>query len=70
MKKPLKKGINYALSVVVGVGLLGGVLYYVGWRGIFAQITSLGVAGIAGVAGAVLLSICALILCWVIILRS
>jgi len=70
MKEPLKKGINYTLSVVVGVGLLGGVLYYVGWRGIFAQIVSLGAAGLAGVAGDVLLTIIAWILCWLVILRS
>lgn len=70
MKKPLKKGLNYTLSVVVGVGLLGGVLYYVGWRGIFAHITALGAAGIAGVVGDVLLTVIAWILCWLIILRS
>ncbi len=70
MKKPLKKGINYTLSVVVGFGLLGGVLYYVGWRGIFAQINALGVAGIAGIAGDVLLTIVAWILSWGVILRS
>jgi len=70
MKKPLKKGLNYTLSIVVGVGLLGGVLYYVGWRGIFAHITALGAAGIAGVAGDVLLTIVAWILCWAVILRS
>ena len=70
MKEPLRKGLNYTLSVVVGVGLLGGVLYYVGWRGIFAHITALGAAGIAGVAGDVLLTVVAWILCWLIILRS
>lgn len=70
MKEPLKKGLSYTLSVVVGVGLLGGVLYYVGWRGIFAHITALGAAGIAGVAGDVLLTIVAWILCWAVILRS
>ena len=62
MNKPLKKGLNYTLSVVIGFGLLGGVLYYVGWRSIVAQIRALGVVGIAGVAGDVLLTMVAWIL--------
>ena len=58
------------VSVVVGLGLLGGVLYWVGWRQIFAQMNALGVAGITGVVGSVLLAMAFWILSWWIILRS
>lgn len=70
MNKPFKKGLSYTLSAVLGFGLLGGVLYYVGWRSIFAQINALGAAGIVGVAGAVFLSSAAWMLSWSIILHS
>lgn len=69
MNKSLRKGLSYTLSVVVGFGLLGGVLYYVGWRSIFAQIRALEVVGIVAVAGDVLLAVSAWILSWLVILR-
>ncbi|MGB2983935.1 MAG: lysylphosphatidylglycerol synthase transmembrane domain-containing protein [Candidatus Bipolaricaulia bacterium] len=70
MKGPLRTGWKYALSVVIGFGLLAGVLYFVGWRGIFAEMHALGTAGILGVVGNVLLAMAAWILCWRIILSS
>ena len=70
MNKPFRKGLNYTLSVVVGLGLLGGVLYYVGWRGVFHEINALGVVGIFAVTGDVFLAIVAWILSWWVVLRS
>jgi len=65
-----KRRWRFIVSVVVGLGLLGGVLYWVGWRQIFAQMNALGVAGITGVVGSVLLAMAFWILSWWIILRS
>lgn len=70
MNKPFKKGLSYTLSVVAGLGLLGGVFYYVGWRSILAEIHALGVVGIVAVAGDVLLAMIAWILSWWVVLRS
>jgi uncharacterized protein (TIRG00374 family) len=70
MKKPLRKGLSYTLSIVVGVGLLGGVLYYVGWRNVLSQINALGIIGAAAVFGDVVLAIAAWILSWWVILRA
>ncbi len=70
MKKPLRKGLSYTLSIVVGVGLLGGVLYYVGWRNVLSQINALGIVGAAAVFGDVVLAIAAWILSWWVILRA
>jgi uncharacterized protein (TIRG00374 family) len=70
MKRPARNTWKYALSIVVGLGLLGGVLYYVGWRRIFAEMRALGVAGISGIVGSVLLAMAAWTLSWWIILRS
>ncbi len=58
------------LSIVIGLGLLGGVLYWVGWRRIFAQMHALGILGIASIVGSVLFAMAAWILSWWIILRS
>jgi len=70
MKGPLKTGWNYLLSIVLGFGLLAGVLYFVGWRQILAEMQSLGTWGILGVIGNVALAMAAWILCWWIILAS
>ncbi len=70
MKAPVRTSWKYVLSIVAGLGLLGGVLYYVGWRRIFAEMSALGVPGILGVIGSVLLAMAAWTLSWWIILRS
>jgi len=70
MNKPLKKGLTYTLSIVVGLGLLGGVIYYVGWRSVLAQVDALGIVGATAIFGDVLLAIAAWILSWWVILRA
>ena len=66
----MKRRWRLVLSIVVGFSLLGGVLYWVGWRRIFAEMRALGVAGITGIVGSVLLAMAAWTLSWWIILRS
>lgn len=70
MKKPVKKVISYALSVLLGLVLLGAVFYYVGWDNVFAQIDALGVGGVIAVAGNVYLSLITWIVGWWIILAA
>ena len=70
MKPRARNRWRLALSVAVGLALLGGVLYWVGWRRIFAEMRALGVAGITGIVGSVLLAMAAWTLSWWIILRS
>ena len=70
MRPPRKSGWKYALSVVLGFGLLAGVLYYVGWRQILAEMRDLGIPGILAVIGNVGLAMAAWIVCWWIILSS
>jgi uncharacterized protein (TIRG00374 family) len=71
MKPPAKKRRwRLILSIVVGLTLLGGVLYWVGWRRIFAQMHALGIAGIISIVGSVLFAMAFWILSWWIILRS
>ena len=70
MKAPVKKALSYSLSFVLGFGLLGGVLYYVGWRSILTQISALRWEGILAVTGDVLLPVCAWVLSWWVILRA
>jgi uncharacterized protein (TIRG00374 family) len=70
MRSSVRTGLRFALSVVVGSGILSGVLYFVGWRRILAEMHALGAFGILGIVGNVLLAVSAWILCWWIILRS
>ncbi len=70
MKKPVKKVISYVLSVFLGLILLGGVFYYVGWDNIFAQIDALRAVGIIAVAGNVFLTLLTWIVGWWIILAA
>ena len=70
MKKPLRKGLSYSLSVVVGLGLLGGVLYYAGWRDVLRAIQALGWSGAFGVFGSVLFAILSWVASWWIILAT
>ncbi len=70
MNKPIKKGLSSTLSIVVGLGLLGGVLYYVGWQSVFDWIKSIGVVGAVAVFGDVFLAITAWILSWWFILLA
>jgi len=70
MKGPRRSGWKAVLSGVVGLGLLAGVLYFVGWRQILGEMRSLGTWGILGVIGNVLCAMVAWILCWWIILLS
>ena len=70
MNKRLKKNLALVLSVTVGLGLLGGVLYYVGWRSILAQIYALGFIGISAVIGTVLLTMLIWLASWSVILLS
>jgi len=70
MKGPLKTGWKYALSGIIGFGLLSGVLYFVGWRAILAEMYALGAAGILAVIGNVLLAMATWIFCWWIVLYS
>ena len=68
MSMPLRKGLGYSLSVVVGLGLLGGVLYYAGWRDVLHAIQALGWTGACGVLGSVLFAISSWVLSWWVIL--
>lgn len=65
----MRKTVTYAVSVAVGLGLLGGVLYWVGVGGILAQVSALGATGILAVIANVVLSMVAYVLGWWLILR-
>jgi len=68
MKRPLRDGLRYAISALIGIGALSGVLYFVGWRQTLAQVHSLGALGIIAVLGTVAIAMGAWIVCWWIIL--
>ncbi len=70
MNTHIKRVTSYILSIAVGVGLLIGVMYYAGWRTVFAQIQALGLAGIVAVTADVLLAMAAWIASWYVILRA
>jgi uncharacterized protein (TIRG00374 family) len=70
MKGLLKSGWKYALSVVIGFGILAAVLYFVGWRKVLGEMHALGFDGIVGVVGSVVAAVACWVLCWSIILRS
>ena len=55
VNRPLKKALGYAASAVVGFGLLAGVLYYTGWRGVVGQMRALSWDGMVAVTGSVAL---------------
>ncbi len=70
MKKQLKKGLSYTLSIGIGLALLGGVLYYVGWRNVISQVNAIGFVGAAAIFGDVFLAIAAWTASWWVILIS
>jgi len=70
MKGANRGGWRTAISIVAGLGMLAGVLYFVGWRETLAEIEALGWIGMLAVLANVLLAMAAWILCWSIILRS
>jgi len=70
MQARVRRGVSLAGSIVIGFGLLGGVLYWVGWRDVFSQVQALGWAGLLAVVGNVGLTMAAWIVSWWIILRA
>ncbi|MFQ6118006.1 MAG: lysylphosphatidylglycerol synthase transmembrane domain-containing protein [Candidatus Bipolaricaulia bacterium] len=64
------KIVAVALSIVVGLGILAAILYYVGWQEIVLEILALGWPGFAVLAGDFLLTFFFWALTWRIILRS
>jgi len=70
VNRPLRKALGYAASAVVGFGLLAGVLYYTGWRGVVGQMRALSWDGMVAVTGSVALGVIAAGFSWWIILRS
>ncbi|MDD5646101.1 MAG: lysylphosphatidylglycerol synthase transmembrane domain-containing protein [Candidatus Bipolaricaulis sp.] len=70
MKRPLRSTLQFAGSVVVGLGGVSAVLYFVGWRGTLEQMRALGVMGVLSVLGMVVLPMLAWILCWSVILHA
>ena len=65
-----KNGWKIILSIAIGVSILATVLYFVGWRNMFAEMHALGALGILSVLGNVLMSMTFWVLCWWVILRS
>ncbi len=70
MNPRLRKGLSFALSGVVGFGILSGVLYFVGWRGVVEQMRALDWDGMVAVAASVALGVSSAGFSWWIILRS
>jgi uncharacterized protein (TIRG00374 family) len=70
MSSPFKTGVRFAASVVVGIGILAAVLYYVGWRRTLGEMANLGVEGILTVLANVTLMISLWVVSWGILLRS
>ncbi|MCK5585638.1 flippase-like domain-containing protein, partial [Candidatus Bipolaricaulota bacterium] len=65
-----RNGWKIILSIVSGFGILAAVLYFVGWREMFAEMHALGAFGILSVLANVMISMTFWILCWWVILRS
>lgn len=65
-----RNGWKIILSIAIGFAILAAVLYFVGWRKMFAEMHALGAFGILSVLGNVLISMTFWILCWWVILRS
>jgi len=70
MTRGHKRSPSSILSFLLGFALLGGVLYYVGWRNVFEQIVALRTAGLLAVVADVFLAVLTWIVSWNIILRS
>jgi uncharacterized protein (TIRG00374 family) len=70
MRARVKRGVSLGASVIIGFGLLGGVLYWVGWRDVLAQVHALGAMGLLAVLGTVALTMVAWILSWWVVLRA
>jgi len=65
-----RNGWKIAVSIAIGIAILGVVLYFVGWRAILSQMHALGILGMLAVIGNVLISMTFWILCWRVILRA
>ncbi len=70
MNKQAKKILSITMSLLLGVGLLGGVFYYVGWADTLEEISSLKAIGIAALAGNVFVTLIMWIVGWWVILRA
>jgi len=70
MKRPLRSTLKFALSLVVGLGGVAGVLYFVGWRETLSEMKALGSLGMLSVLGMVILPMLAWVLCWSVILHA
>jgi len=70
MKGAKGNGWRTALSVVAGLGILAGVIYFVGWREMLAEMRALGPWGMLSVILNVMLAMATWVLCWMIILRA
>lgn len=70
MKRPLRTTLQFLASLVVGLGGVAAVLYFVGWRATLAQMKALGALGMLSVLGLVALPMLAWIACWSVLLRA
>ncbi len=70
MKRPLRSTLQFLASLVVGLGGVAAVLYFVGWRETLGEMRALGPLGMLSVLGLVALPMLAWILCWSVILYA
>ncbi|MEN6368615.1 MAG: lysylphosphatidylglycerol synthase transmembrane domain-containing protein [Thermotogota bacterium] len=70
MKRPLRSTLQFLASLLIGLGGVAAVLYFVGWRETLAQMKALGALGMLSVLGLVALPMLAWIACWSVILHA